>query len=55
MRIDLVRFEQILCFSKIEGSIIPLLSYEFHKNCFDLWLTVYIMSMTNAEKLLEYT
>ena len=31
------------------------MDYEFHKNCFDLWQTVYSMSMENAEKSLEYT
>ena len=31
------------------------IGYEFHKNCFDLWLAVYGMSMKNAQKSLEYT
>ena len=29
--------------------------YEFHENCFVLWLTLDSMSMANAEKSVEYT
>ena len=31
------------------------LGYEFHKKCFDLWLTVNSISIVNAEKSMEYT
>ena len=41
--------------SKSQNIMNMIVGYEFHKNYFDLWLTLDSISMTKAEKLLEYT
>ena len=39
-------------FKKISTN--PIKSYKFHKNCFDLWLMIYSISMTKVENSMKY-